>query len=158
MVDMRTAAGTGGTAERAMTSEQTITVTVTDVDEPPEAPEAPTVMAASLTSLAVTWTAPANTGPAITGYDVRYKATGGAFTNWNHDSANTTTTITDLTPNTRYYVQVRARNHEGPLDAFLFGLATAAVAGLEGSGSVFKELLLPAVEYRRLQRQLVAEL
>ncbi len=109
-----TVRATGGTAERAMTSEQTITVT--DVDEPPEAPEAPTVRAASLTSLAVTWTAPANTGPAITGYDVRYKATGGAFTNWNHDSANTTTTITDLTPNTRYYVQVRARNHEGPSD------------------------------------------
>ena len=111
-----TVRATGGTAKRAMTSEQTITVTVTDVDEPPEAPEAPTVRAASLTSLAVTWTAPANTGPAITGYDVRYKATGGAFTNWNHDSANTTTTITDLTPNRRYYVQVRARNHEGPSD------------------------------------------
>ncbi len=111
-----TVRATGGTAERAMTSEQTITVTVTDVDEPPEAPEAPTVRAASLTSLAVTWTAPANTGPAITGYDVRYKATGGAFTNWNHDSANTTTTITGLIPNTRYYVQVRARNHEGPSD------------------------------------------
>ena len=111
-----TVRATGGTAERAMTSEQTITVTVTDVDEPPEAPEAPTVRAASLTSLAVTWTAPANTGPAITGYDVRYKATGGAFTNWNHDSANTTTTITGLTPNRRYYVQVRARNHEGPSD------------------------------------------
>ncbi len=111
-----TVRATGGTAKRAMTSEQTITVTVTDVDEPPEAPEAPTVRAASLTSLAVTWTAPANTGPAITGYDVRYKATGGAFTNWNHDSANTTTTITGLTPNRRYYVQVRARNHEGPSD------------------------------------------
>ena len=109
-----TVRATGGTAKRAMTSEQTITVT--DVDEPPEAPEAPTVRAASLTSLAVTWTAPANTGPAITGYDVRYKATGGAFTNWNHDSANTTTTITGLTPNRRYYVQVRARNHEGPSD------------------------------------------
>ena len=45
-----------------------------------------------------------------------------------------------------------------PLDAFLFGLATVAVAGLEGSGSVFKELLLPAVEHRRLQRPFVAEL
>ena len=37
------------------------------------------------------------------------------------------------------------------------GLTTAAVVGLEGGGSVLKELLLPAVEHRRLQRQLVAE-
>ena len=43
-------------------------------------------------------------------------------------------------------------------DAFLFGLTIAAVLGLEGGGSVLKELLLPAIENRRLQRQLVAEL
>ena len=35
-------------------------------------------------------------------------------------------------------------------DAFLFGLATTAVVGLEGSGSVLKELLLPTIENRRL--------
>ena len=45
-----------------------------------------------------------------------------------------------------------------PLDAFLLGLAAAAVLGLEGGGSVLKELFLPAVENRRLQQQLVAEL
>ena len=45
-----------------------------------------------------------------------------------------------------------------PRDAFLFGLATAAVVGLEGGGAVLKELFLPAVEHRRLQRQFVAEL
>ena len=49
---------TGGTGDRALTAEQTITVTVTDVDEPPEAPEAPMVRVASSTSLDVTWTAP----------------------------------------------------------------------------------------------------
>ena len=45
-----------------------------------------------------------------------------------------------------------------PRDAFLFGLATTAVVGLEGGSTVLKELFLPAVEHRRLQRQLVAEL
>ncbi len=45
-----------------------------------------------------------------------------------------------------------------PLDPFLFGLAMAAVLSLEGSGSILKEFFLPAVEHRRLQRQLVAEL
>ena len=45
-----------------------------------------------------------------------------------------------------------------PRDAFLLGLATAAVFGLESGGAVLKEVLLPAVEYRRLQGELVAEL
>ena len=45
-----------------------------------------------------------------------------------------------------------------PRDAFLLGLATAAVVGLESGGAVFKELFLPAVENRRLKRQPVAEL
>ena len=45
-----------------------------------------------------------------------------------------------------------------PRDAFPFGLATAAVVGLESGGAVLKELFLPAAENRRLKRPLVAEL
>ncbi len=51
----------------------TVTITVTDEDEPPGKPDAPTVGPASTNghnTLTVTWAAPANTGPAITGYDV----------------------------------------------------------------------------------------
>ena len=45
-----------------------------------------------------------------------------------------------------------------PRDAFLLGLATAAILGLESGGAVFKEFFLPTVENRRLKYQLVAEL
>ena len=64
--------GNAGTATVA------VTITVTDVAEPPAAPAAPTVTAtsASTTSVDVAWTAPANPGkPAISGYD---RATGRA--------------------------------------------------------------------------------
>ena len=61
-----------------------MTITVTDVDEPPAAPDAPTVVSGkdndpsndpeeSTTSLFVVWHAPENTGPDINVYDVEYK-------------------------------------------------------------------------------------
>ena len=60
---------TSGTGERVKTATQTITVTVADVGggEKPSAPAAPMVSAASVTSLNVTWAAPDNAGPAVTG-------------------------------------------------------------------------------------------
>ena len=53
-----------------------VTITVTDVDEQPGRPAAPSVGATanSDTSLDVSWTAPGlNGGPAITGYDLQYR-------------------------------------------------------------------------------------
>ena len=91
-----------------------VTVLVTDVDEPPDAPSAPTVTGASSSSLAVSWSAPANAGrPAVTDYDVRYASGGGGFADWTHDGATTSTTITGLSADTAYQVQVLARNAEG---------------------------------------------
>ena len=53
-----------------------VTVTVTDVNEPPRAPAAPRLSAASKTPR-VTWTAPDNAGrPNIESYDLRYRALG----------------------------------------------------------------------------------
>ena len=96
----------------------TVTIDITDDDsEPPERPDRPTVTASTLNSLSVQWTEPNNTSPDINDYDVQYReGTSGNFTDWPHTGPGTTTTITDLTPNWRYYVQVRARNHEGPSD------------------------------------------
>ena len=110
---------TSGSGERQATATQTLTITVTDVDEAPAQPAAPTVTAAAATptQLSVSWTAPTNAGPAITDYDVRYRADvtspNGDFTDAHYNGTTTSTTLTDLKPSTSYQVQVRADNGEG---------------------------------------------
>ena len=96
----------------------TVTITVTDVNEPPGKPAAPAATAASAngnTTLSVTWTVPSNTGrPTITGYDLQYRAgTNGTWTNGPHNVGGTSGQISGLTAETAYQVQVRAKNHEG---------------------------------------------
>ncbi len=84
--------------------------------EPPGRPAAPSVssVAGSTTSLDVTWTAPANTGPAIDNYDLRYRqGTNGPWTNGPQNVSGTSATITGLTASTLYQVQVLARNADG---------------------------------------------
>ena len=110
---------TSGSGERQATATQTLTITVTDVDEAPAQPTAPTVTAAAATptQLSVSWTAPSNAGPALTDYDVRYRADvtapNGEFTDAHYNGTTTNTTLTDLKPSTSYQVQVRADNGEG---------------------------------------------
>ena len=95
----------------------TVTITVTDVDEPPGKPDAPTVGTASTNghnTLTVTWTAPANTGPAITGYDVEYRKQGAAGWQTNNVTVSGAgATITGALPDTNYEARVRAKNDEG---------------------------------------------
>ena len=94
-----------------------VTITVTDVNEPPARPAAPSVssVANSTTSLSVTWTAPSSTGrPAIDSYDLQYRqGTSGGWTNGPQNVTGTSATISGLTANTLYQVQVRATNNEG---------------------------------------------
>ena len=91
-----------------------VTVNVTDVDEPPGAPAEPLVKAAGATSLSAMWTAPLNTGPAIDGYDLRYKVEGAAgWTDGPQNLTATTGSVTGLAEDTTYKVQVRATNAEG---------------------------------------------
>ena len=92
-----------------------VTINLTDVDgEAPGKVAVSSVSMASSTSLAVTWTTPANTGPPITDYDVQYRVgNSGAFTDWPHSGTGLTATITGLTANMSYEVQVRAKNAEG---------------------------------------------
>ena len=106
---------TSGTGEREKTATQTITVTVTDVNtEAPGKPAAPTVAPASVSRLTVNWSVPSNAGPAITDYDVQYRAgTSGSWSDGGHDGTATTATLTGLSENTSYQVQVRATNDEG---------------------------------------------
>ncbi len=94
-----------------------VTVNLRDEPEPPEDPGAPGVSAASSTSLTVTWSEPATTGPDISDYDLQYRqGDSGSFTFWSHNSAERTATITNLTPGTSYQAQVLARNPEGASD------------------------------------------
>ncbi len=120
-VTMTVSDGQGGTDATA------VTISVTDVPEAPSKPDRPTVRATqgSSRSLDVSWKAPANTGPAITGYDLRYrKGSSGSFTRIQLTGTGTTHTIappddestTDvderLTPGASYEVYVRAKSPE----------------------------------------------
>ena len=93
-----------------------VTITVTDVNEPPGRPAAPSVTAVdgSTTSLSVNWTAPSNTGPGIDNYDLQYReGTSGSWTDGPRNVSGASATIPGLTESTSYQVQVLARNAEG---------------------------------------------
>ena len=102
-------------SDGANTATHDVTISVTDVDEPPDTPAAPTVTGASATSVSVSWTAPANTGrPDISDYDVQFRVSGAtAWSSHSFTGAGTSTTISSLTPSTTYQVQVMAKNNEG---------------------------------------------
>ena len=95
-----------------------LTVNVTDVNEPPPRPEAPSVTR-SLTSpaseLDVVWSTPDMTGrPPLTSYDVSYKAVGvSSWTRHPYVGLDTQTVITGLQAGTTYEVTVRAYNEDG---------------------------------------------
>ena len=108
---------TSGAGARVTTADQTITVTVTDADgEAPGVPAAPSVSAAGVTSVTVSWAPPANAGPAITDYDYQYrvKTPPGSWAEvTNTPITAPPATIMMLAENTEYDVQVRATNAEG---------------------------------------------
>ena len=105
--------GRGGTAEVA------VAVTVTDVQEPPLAPDAPSVDGGTdnKTSLEVSWKAPDNDGrPDIVRFDLQYRTSRTGSGGWQdglHGKTGTSATITDLQEGTQYDVQVRAVNADG---------------------------------------------
>ena len=90
------------------------TVTITDDDPGP--PTGLNVNAGD-TKLALSWTAPTDTGAqgaSLTGYDIQYKTTAAAeWTDFTHTGTGTTASITGLVNGTTYNVQVRAKNSSG---------------------------------------------
>ena len=115
-----TVQATSGTGTREMTATQTITVTVTDADEKSAKPDKPALakVTGSTTSLTASWTKPdPDGGPEITGYALEYReGTTGTWTNFAHSGTGLTTTVTGLTADTSYQVQVRAKNGETDSD------------------------------------------
>ena len=106
---------TSGTGARQLTAPQTLTITVTDVNEAPGQPAIPTVtsVAATPTSLTVSWAEPTNTGPTMT-YNLRYrKSSEASWTNSTYAGTETSTTLTGLAGGNTYEVQVLAKNLEG---------------------------------------------
>ena len=99
-----------GSDDSTIDATHDVTIDVRNVEEPPDAPAAPTVTAASATSLEVSWAEPSDSGAkAITDYDLRYQASGAStWTDPNHEGTATTATITGLAAATTYSVQVRA--------------------------------------------------
>ena len=83
--------------------------------EAPDAPSAPTLTAGQ-TWLLASWTAPADNGSTITGYDVHYRTAGGNWTDAGHAGTSTTKRIDGLAADTAYEVRVRASNAEGAGD------------------------------------------
>ena len=97
-------------------------------DVVPGTPGAPTLTRGN-TQLSVSWSAPTNSGSAISDYDVQYcehkpnasqnandcTKSSGTWTEWNSSNTSTTrsATITGLTNGAEYYVQVRAQNAAG---------------------------------------------
>ncbi len=107
-----------GDPDTAIDASALVNVNVTDVNEPPAAPAAPSVSqntATPKTKLDVSWTAPDVTGkPAITDYDVQYKkSSDSTWTSHSFTGTGTSTTLTGLEEGTDYDVQVRAVNDEG---------------------------------------------
>ena len=134
-----------------------VTISVTDVAEQPSKPAAPTVSAVpgSATSLAASWSAPGlNGGPALTGYEVQYRAGSGTWMGFGHSGTAVTTTITGLTADTSYQVQVRAKNGETDSDWSdpsaavrtndLPKLSVENVSAQEGNSLTFTVTLSPA--------------
>ena len=116
---------------RGGTDAVNLTIRVTDVDnENPDTPFAPTVTAISSTSLQVSWEVPDNQGPSISDYDYRYREASGSWTEvTNTTITGTTVTIENLTANTSYDVEVRAKNAEGTSDWSNPGVGTTNLAG-----------------------------
>ena len=112
-VTVKAADGNGGTATID------VTIDVTDVNEKSAKPAKPTLapVMGSSTTLTATWTKPdLNGGPDITGYKVEYRQGSQNWQNFPHSGTAVTTTITGLTANTDYQVQVRAKNGETDSD------------------------------------------
>ena len=137
----------------------TVTISVTDVAEQPSKPSAPSLtrVTGSATSLSASWSAPdLDGGPALTGYEMQYRAgsTGTWSNSTSHGATVTTATITGLTADTAYQVQVRALNGETPSDwsepsasvrtNALPELSVSNVSAQEGNALTFRVTLSPA--------------
>ena len=123
VVEVRDSKDGAGKADTDWDDSIILTVNVTDVAEPPDAPTdlAVTPVASGLT---VTWTAPVMTGkPPLDGYNVEHRLrtsaadavseVWGVWTDVPHSDTTASASIGSLTPEAVYQVRVRGVNAEG---------------------------------------------
>ena len=122
-----------------------LTITVTDVDtEAPGEPAKPSVApnpGNGHETLKITWTAPENAGPAITGYVVQFRIddSGDEWTEVTVVGNTVETTISMLESGTAYEAQVRADNDEGEGPWSESGMADTFAAPVENSPPEFDD-------------------
>ena len=108
---------TSGTRIREESNSEEVTIAVTDVDEPPGTPDAPTISHPKQRRLRASWNPPVNTGPDIHDYDVQYrKKNTTEWKNRSHTGVRNNATLGELERNTIYEVKVKAHNDEGESD------------------------------------------
>ena len=103
-------------SDGTLTDTISVTVNVSDVDEPPTVAPGSVVVTAAPEALDVTWTVPTGMAgkPPVNGYDVQYKlSSASSWTDLGHSGTETNAQITGLTAGSTYDVQVRAKNAEG---------------------------------------------
>ena len=114
---VRDSKNAAGITDSATDDTIVVTINVINVNESLGKPAVPTVAPASASghnTLSVSWSAPSNTGPAISGYGLEYRKKGtGSWLTANVSFAGTTATINSVLPDTDYEVRVRAKNAEG---------------------------------------------
>ena len=143
----------------AATASIQVTIVIVNVLELPGQPDAPVLESADPSALEVSWTAPSNTGPPISGYDLQYRTQGAdAWMDYGTTVTETTATIDGLTSNTAYEVRVRAINDEGSGEWSEAGVGTTVIVQLsvrfgaaaysvdEGSSVTVTVLLSPAAD------------
>ncbi len=107
-----------GRPDASIDDDITVTINITDENEPPNRPPAPTIeTTGNSDSLRVTPNAPDNTGrPDIDEYDLQYRPKDSRETFTLESNIGGQGTLEQLLLNTEYEVQVRARNDEGTGD------------------------------------------
>ena len=122
-----------------------LTITVTDIDtEAPGEPAKPSIKpnpGNGHETLKITWTAPENAGPAITGYVVQFRIddSGDEWTEVTVIGNTVETTISMLESSTAYEAQVRADNDEGEGPWSESGMADTFAAPVENSPPEFDD-------------------